>query len=819
MKIRHRFVFNFDSSRCLFFGGLAFLFLAVSFGWPLFAEEPSVSYIFPAGGQRGKTVHFKVGGHYLLGEASFEMIGDGVKANPIIHETNTVWFEGPIVPLPASQQLEDYPKDHAGAVQISPDAEIGERYWRVWTSQGATPSRPFVIGDLPELVEEEIDGNPIPVEVKIPVTINGRIFPREDVDIWNFTAKAGQEITCEVAAKRIGSPLEARLELRDPQGRRLAEAIASANDDPRLSFKVREDGLHQIRIHDLSFGGLQHFVYRLTITSRPFVHAVFPLGGKRGSRLNVQLSGAALPSKEATIEIPLDAPNPWITRLHFGEVLSNPIVLEADDLPEFLESETNQTSSASTNKLFSVPAIFNGRIALPGAIEQWPVRLIKDQTYEFDLRANRLGSALDSVLAVLDSGGKQLAENDDISGEQADSRISFKALSDGIYLLQVKDRFSTRGGPFWSYRLRASLSPEPDFRLKLSTDAVTVLREVAGMTDEEKKKRPQAKSSQIKIDAERVGGFVGEILLQVDGLPQSIGVKGDKIAEKQNKTDLTFAATPQTKIGVSHISVRGRAKINGRIVEREAALSVPRGKTALTNILLAVAMPTPFKVYGDYLFAYGQRGSVYHRRYHIDRAGFKGELKVRLADRQVRHLQGVQGPTITVTPAANEFDYPLSMPPWMEIGRTSRSAVMVSGTVKDSDGNEHLVCFASGEQNDQIIAVVMEGLLSVEADRGSLLAEPNAIKEVRIRIQRDKSIDGATVKLELITPSHFQDVRADPVLIPPGGKEAMMRIQFGKSPGPFNMPALVRATTLDSKNPQTAETQLEFVLLHSASAK
>src|SRR5262249_20165196 len=83
------------------------------------AEEPYVSYIFPAGGQRGTTVKFRVGGHYLHGEAAFSMYGTGVKADGRVREVPTVWFEGPIVPLPASQQKEDYPKDHAGEVQIA----------------------------------------------------------------------------------------------------------------------------------------------------------------------------------------------------------------------------------------------------------------------------------------------------------------------------------------------------------------------------------------------------------------------------------------------------------------------------------------------------------------------------------------------------------------------------------------------------------------------------------------------------------------------------------------------------------------------------
>ena len=276
------------------FGGI----LAVAFALPFiaFADEPVASYIFPAGGQRGTTVAFRVGGLYLHGRAGFEMPGTGVTASPEIREAETVWFEGPMIPLPASQNQEDYPRDCSGNVKIASDAEPGARYWRVWTSQGATPARKFIVGDLPEIVEQEIDGSPVPVEVTLPVTINGRIFPREDVDIWTFRARAGQRFTCEVFAKRIGSPLEARLEITDPRGRHAAEASDRIDGDPRLHFEARQDGIYRARIHDLNLGGLQHYVYRLTITSEPYVDSVFPLGGQRGHILQTELLGVGLNS-------------------------------------------------------------------------------------------------------------------------------------------------------------------------------------------------------------------------------------------------------------------------------------------------------------------------------------------------------------------------------------------------------------------------------------------------------------------------------------------------------------------------------------------
>ena len=45
----------------------------------------------------------------------------------------------------------------AGTVQIAADAPIGDRYVLLRTAQGITTPLRFVIGSLPEVVEEEID--------------------------------------------------------------------------------------------------------------------------------------------------------------------------------------------------------------------------------------------------------------------------------------------------------------------------------------------------------------------------------------------------------------------------------------------------------------------------------------------------------------------------------------------------------------------------------------------------------------------------------------------------------------------------------------
>ena len=228
------------------------------------------------------------------------MLGKGVEASPKIEQTNRIWFEGPVILLADSQQQEDYPQDMASSVKIAPDAAAGPRASRASGRHRAVPSRAIhhASRTLPEVVEDEIDGEPIPVKVNIPSTVNGRIFPREDVDIWSFEAKSGQTITCSVLTTKLGSPFDARVEIRDQQGKRLVESSEASppGTDALVRFTAPADGTYTAHIHDVKFGGLQHYVYRLTIAAGPSVERIYPLGGRRGTTGRFELLGANLPA-------------------------------------------------------------------------------------------------------------------------------------------------------------------------------------------------------------------------------------------------------------------------------------------------------------------------------------------------------------------------------------------------------------------------------------------------------------------------------------------------------------------------------------------
>jgi Bacterial pre-peptidase C-terminal domain len=766
---------------------LASLCLCISAVQSLHANPPVASYIFPAGGQRGTQVPVCVGGLFLHGECGFEMLGGGVSVPARLRPMPTLWFEGPLLPLPASQQAEDYPRDMAAVINIAPHAAPGARHWRLWTSQGATPSMRFVVGELPEIVEQEIDGDPIAVPVKLPVTINGRIFPREDVDLWTFHATKGQTVLCEVEAARLGSPLDARLEVLDARGQVLAENDDYYGADPRLRFVAPADGDYQVRIRDTQNQGGQAYVYRLTLTSGPHVDHFYPLGGRRGSNIKLEIAGQGLPEPHHTVTLPADIGDSFPHRLVIAGAKSNVLWLDVDDLPEHVGCDPAAMPIA-------LPAVLNGRISTPGKIDRWKWSAKKGETYELDLRAGRLGSRLDGVLAIGDAAGKELARAEASGPGLLDPLLRFTAPADGTYTVDVQDRFRSRGGADFAYRLRAVQPKTPDFRLTLPTDAVTVPRKGQG---------------KLKVAVERLAGFKEAIGLQVMGLPAGVTVAPATIPAGQNVVELTFKAGDSAPIQPSHVWIKGSAKI-GRESARVASLAVPRGQKPQEDVLLMVALPTPFVIKGEYDMGFAARGSVHKRKYTIVRNGYDGSIEVSLADRQARHLQGVTGPTITVPAGANEFIYTAFLPPWMETGRTCRVCVMGSGVLKEPDGSEHRVSFSSVNQNEQLVAVVGPGKVALELPKLSFLAKPGQTISVPVRVKRGLGITGP-VALELIAPPHVRGLIAAPATIASDRDEGELLIRCATPmAGPLNMPLKVRATLLHNGEPFTAEAKVDI---------
>jgi hypothetical protein len=731
------------------------------------AVPPTLSYVFPAGGQRGTSVPLRVGGLFLHDRSQFDI--DGLKFTESLKPIPRIWFEGPILPLPESQQSEDYPIDHTATLSIPKDAPRGPHRARVWTSQGAHTGPAFVVGDLPEVVEAEIDGDPIPVPVILPVTANGRIFPREDIDLWSYAAKKGESITAFATVAAIRSPVVPHLEIVDEKGRVLAEQPRrpGMGQDAAVRFVAPTDGRYAVRVRDARNAGGPAHVYRLTITTGPVVDRVFPLGGRRGTTLKLEHAGQSVPGSRE-IAIPADAPAMWNPNLGSA----NAVALDVDDLPEFV---------GPTKDEVAVPATLNGRVGRPGVTDQWRLTLKKGVKYDFEFMARSLGSALCGGIVVREHAGKELARGES-PDPTTDPIFAFTPSADGVYSIGVVERFRMGGDFPYRLKVRVATAPKPDVRLTVVNDIVMV---------------PRGSTIKMKVTALRSGGFTGPISLQLQGLPAGITATATTIGEKQTNAEISLTANGSAKIHPGRVSLVGTSSLGTHAATANNA----------DQLFVIATVPTPFKFAGDYTMGNAPRGQPYSRKYRLERGGFDGPITVTLADRQVRHLQGADGDKVFLKPGTTEFTFSVRLPAWIETGRTCRVTLMAVGRVRDADGTEHAVAFTSTEQNHQMIVVPEPGRLDVEIGGDVVVAVPGRTLRVPFRVVRAKGLTGAA-KVELVIPSHWRGVTADPIDLPADREHGVLAIRFtGGELGPFNRAATLRATVGDA----IAEAKLDIL--------
>jgi hypothetical protein len=182
---------------------------------------PYISHIFPLGVRAGESTNVAVEGVNLGG----------------IHEVKV-----------------DAPKSVNGWT-TTPLQVKGDGGWSLNTVK-------LVVGDNPEITEQEPNNSPALAQVvTLPVTINGHISGRDadgavDEDYFRFHARKGQNLTIDVAAARLGSPLDSQIEILDAQGnpipratiRCLYETYVTLSDKDSLRPEVRmvsSSGFHE----------------------------------------------------------------------------------------------------------------------------------------------------------------------------------------------------------------------------------------------------------------------------------------------------------------------------------------------------------------------------------------------------------------------------------------------------------------------------------------------------------------------------------------------------------------------------------------------
>ncbi|MCH8830024.1 MAG: hypothetical protein IID45_10655, partial [Planctomycetes bacterium] len=663
-----------------------------------------------------------------------------------------------------------YPTEWRSRLTIAPEAKPGIVRWRLSCAQGGTVTRPFVIGELPEFLERESNSTyDTANRVKLPVTVNGRIHGERDLDHFRFSAKAGDVVVCEVLASRLMSRLDPVVEILDAGGRPLSTETVIVENDPVIAFRAPSTGDYVLRISNVSFRGDSAHVYRINISTQPFVRFVFPSGGRAGTTQTIEFQemtgtprSRIVPRRIAFPPLSKDngIPKPFATA-HRSETSvwfhAPTFVLTGHvNLTEFEPNDSRVTAMR-----VNVPATIHGRTGNANDRDWFTFRARKGRTYEIECAAGP-GSAGYPTLLLRDANKKQFGFVRSIESMDRICRLSWRAKKDGPVLLRIRDQqFGAKGGNDFCYRLTVR-HPQSDFQLSIGNEAFNVV---------------QGEEIRIPVTVKRAGGFSATVTLSVEGLPHGVTAKTVTVKGTATSAVIVLRAEKNTACADAVLQIIGRAKNGGKTRIRKAVINAAYLNRRVDHLQLTVRHKPLFRLYCSEAYLYAYRGSVFMYPMEIERLnGFNGPITLQVGDRQNRDLDGIEMFEVTTSPGKSEILLPIYLPETMHINVQSQSQLYCQAyaTFVDAHGKKQSVLVLSEKRN---MLRTLPPVVKLNAVDERITGKPGETIRCRLKLQRTTNFSGA-MTVRLMPSKQMAGIVAAEVRIPAGKTDAVMTLRL-----------------------------------------
>jgi hypothetical protein len=430
-------------------------------------------------------------------------------------------------------------------ITVPANAEVGVGGVRLASSEGVSPMRLLMIDDVssardtPENRQREKAQR-----IELPSAVDGHVDASQS-DFYEFHASAGQRVSIEALAQRIGSRLDPVIRLLDARGRELAysDDEPGIGCDSRLAYTFTDEGDYVLEIRDIAYKGSNDHRYRLRVGDFPLSSVPYPMGTRPDTRTSVTMAGTlvdGVSTREVTLTSARDGDSRSLgVRFPVGKS-SSFVTLLASDLDNTLEQEPNdkrETATAAT-----LPGALNGRFEKPKDRDFFRLETKKGERISFVGKTRRFGSPTDLFFRLYDSKGKMLREIEDTGAEEG--RFDHTFAEDGPCFLMVEDLLR-RGGPEHVYRVEVRRFV-PGFALRLEVEKVEA---------------PKDGVFTAKVVCDR-RGYDGPITLSVEGAGDKLELSGQEIAAKKNDTVLRVDLPPTIETGaLLPIRIVGTAKI------------------------------------------------------------------------------------------------------------------------------------------------------------------------------------------------------------------------------------------------------------------
>ncbi len=590
--------------------------------------SPRFISIVPPGGKAGTVVEAAVAGVDFDEPEKLLFSAPGFKAD-LVSETPA---PDPKAPRPGRRQRgqPNAPEVAVFKITIPPDAPLGITDVRFVGKWGVSNPRAFMVGDLPEVQEKEPNNDvPQAQRVDLNTTVNGTIANATDVDFYVFAGKKGQRVLISCLTSTIDSRLLADIQVYDGKNRMVGSGRNYSGNDALADCSLPDDGDYYVRLCEFTNtanipGGPSEYFYRLTISTGPWIDAIYPPIVEPGKATPVTIYGRNLPGGQpdptavqdgrvldkltATITAPTDPAA--LSRLTFsGRVLpkasglegfeyrvrspagsSNPFLMTIAHSPVVLENANHETME--TAQEVAPPCEVAGRFEKLHERDWYAFKAKKGDTYNIDIESDRIGAPTLTFLVVRDDKKNDLYESPPDNPETFSTKFftrcedpplyRFTAPADGKYFVLVGGHLSDEQagtGPRHYYRLRIA-PDQPDFQIVVTTSAN---ERPEGCT------LSQGGSQSYSVYAWRRDGFAGDIALSVEGLPPGVTYTPQTIGGGARSAQLVLTAADSAVDWSGEIHVKGAATIKGQPVTREARAGGPTWPSPQPNQQMPLA--------------------------------------------------------------------------------------------------------------------------------------------------------------------------------------------------------------------------------------
>jgi hypothetical protein len=724
------------------------------------AAAPQISDIAPFGAQRGLITELTISGANL-------------KGNPRLIAPFNFRPQGPA-------------RDGDGStcklkLEVDPEVAVGNYAIRIQTDDGI--SNPFLlaVGQLPQVAEKE-ENSVFELAQQIPeppLVVEGRV-PDNDVDFFRFRGRKGQKIVIDAQCARIGSGIDPTIRLTKASANRAY--VASADDTPglltdaRLVAELPEDTDYVVEISDSRYQGAGRPVYRLLIGAVPMAEEVYPLGGRGGETLGLELRGGML-GKLAFAATHLDPRfgtdlfQPRVDAAAIGWISPAGMHVDLESLPPLVVSdyvELREPALASAAPVRAVaPVVFNGRIDPQGDEDRFALAVAPGSRLRIKVQAYELGSALDAVLRVEGNSAAVIASADDTTiplpprngVAQAltfpDPTLEMTVPGGTTDLVVVIRDLEHRGGVGFPYRI--VVEPlAPDFELQVNDAQVSV---------------PLGGTATVGVAVKRKG-YTGPITVTVPDPPAGLSVRPGTIPSGQTIGVLSLSATPLARFPAAPMALVATGQGPGAGLKRLATKTIvfaqqtnlPTSATTLYGLVVAPARPTAVTV--DAPSAPIEVAQGFGATVPVTLIRSKG-ADAGLAVSALPLPPGLTVPAAKIAEKATE-------------GQVRVQAALDAALGLATIGLQAKGSLAGGEQIVAVPAVTVNVVrpAAVELAAPAIEIKPGASTEVKGKIVRKGSFnEPVTVRLNGLPTG----LKADAVTVPPGSSSFALKVSAEKS--------------------------------------